>query len=152
MLGVVDGTLTGNHLRQSQERGRRRTTASPTQATATGGWAGITDKYWLAALVPDQSVPSKVAFRHVEDHGDHYQVDYITEQPQTVAPGGEATLPSRLFAGAKMVRLLDHYQDVDHIPHFDKAVDFGWFYFLTKPIFYALDWLNAWSAISASPS
>jgi YidC/Oxa1 family membrane protein insertase len=51
-------------------------------------------------------------------------------------------MTSHLFAGAKVVSLLDQYERQYHIPNFDKAVDFGWFYFLTKPIFYALDWLN----------
>ena len=103
----------------------------------------MADKYWHTSLVPDQSVASTVNFRHITENGDHYQVDYVTKEPQTVAPGAEASLPSRLFAGAKIVRLLDRYQAEDHIPSFDKAVDFGWFYFLTKPIFYCLDWLNS---------
>ena len=69
-------------------------------------------------------------------------MDYVTNEPLNVAPGASAALPSRLFAGAKVVRLLDHYEGEYNIPNFDKAVDFGWFYFLTKPIFYALDFLN----------
>ena len=56
-------------------------TASPTTRPLTGGWAGITDKYWLASLIPDQDVASKINFRHIEDHGDHYQVDYVTADP-----------------------------------------------------------------------
>jgi YidC/Oxa1 family membrane protein insertase len=112
-------------------------------ATATGGWGGITDKYWLAALIPDQSTALTLHFRHIAENGDHYQVDYVTQDPETVPANGDVSLPSRLFAGAKIVRLLDRYEADDHIPNFDKAVDFGWFYFLTKPIFYCLDWLNS---------
>ena len=59
-----------------------------------------------------------------------------------MAAGGEASSQTRLFAGAKEVHLLDRYQSEFHIPYFYKAVDFGWFGFLTRPIFFALDWLN----------
>ena len=141
LLGVVDGKLQESTYSNAKSEGEKKNGIAY-EATATGGWAGITDKYWLAALVPDQAVASTVNFRHITENGDHYQVDYVTQEPQTVAAGGEASLPSRLFAGAKIVRLLDRYQAEDHIPNFDKAVDFGWFYFLTKPIFYCLDWLN----------
>jgi len=68
--------------------------------------------------------------------------DYVTQDAQTVAPGTENAMTSHLFAGAKLVTMLDRYEADLHIPNFDKAVDFGWFYFLTKPIFYALDFLN----------
>ena len=111
--------------------------------TGTGGWAGITDQYWLTALVPDQKADVTAAYRHLlEDGHDRYQVDFVPHDGQTIAPGAQATYQSQLFAGAKVVSLLDRYEATDHIPAFDKAVDFGWFYFLTKPIFYALDWLN----------
>ena len=142
LLGVVDGTLQETNYAKAKSEGEKRNGIAY-DATSTGGWAGITDKYWLTTLIPDQSIVSTVNFRHISENGDHYQVDYVTQDPQTVAPGGEAALPSRLFAGAKIVRLLDRYQAEDHIPNFDKAVDFGWFYFLTKPIFYCLDWLNS---------
>ncbi len=142
LLGVVDGRLQETTYANAKSEGEKKNGIAY-EATSTGGWAGITDKYWLTALIPDQSVSSTVNFRHIVENGDHYQVDYITQEPQTVAPNGEAAMPSRLFAGAKIVRLLDRYQAEDHIPSFDKAVDFGWFYFLTKPIFYCLDWLNS---------
>jgi YidC/Oxa1 family membrane protein insertase len=142
LLGVVDGTLQETTYDKAKSEGEKNHDVAYT-ANPTGGWAGITDKYWLTALIPAQSVPGTVNFRYINDDGDHYQVDYVTRDPQTVAPGATATLPTRLFAGAKVVQLLDHYEAEDHIPSFDKAVDFGWFYFLTKPIFYALDWLNS---------
>ena len=88
----------------------------------------------------------KVFFRHIEVKGavnpDRYQVDYVTQEPMTVAPGGEVSLDSHLFVGAKVVRLLDRYETQLNLPHFDKAVDFGLFYFLTKPMFFALDFIN----------
>jgi YidC/Oxa1 family membrane protein insertase len=109
----------------------------------TGGWAGITDKYWLTALVPDQKAQTSASYRHLLDNGhDRYQVDFVTSDPLIAAAGADATYSSHLFAGAKVVTLLDRYEATLGIPSFDKAVDFGWFFYLTKPIFYALDWLN----------
>ena len=141
LLGVVNGTLQETTYAKAKTEGEKKNGIAY-DATAAGGWAGITDKYWLTALIPDQSVAATVSFRHIAEDGDHYQVDYASQEPETVAPNGQVSLSSRLFAGAKIVRLLDRYEAEDHIPSFDKAVDFGWFYFLTKPIFYCLDWLN----------
>ena len=110
--------------------------------TSAGGWAGITDKYWLTALVPEQSVPMHLTFRYIDEGQGDYQVGFIAQDPTTVAAGATASLPWHTFAGAKVLTLLDHYQSAYHIPYFGKAVDFGWFYLLARPIFYCLDWLN----------
>ena len=142
ILGVVNGTLQETSYDKAKSEGDKKQGVA-FDAAATGGWAGITDKYWLTALIPDQSMPSKLNFRHIEDHGDHYQVDYLATDAQAVPVGGEAAMTTHAFAGAKVVTLLDRYQDTLHIPSFDKAVDFGWFYFLTKPIFFALDFFNS---------
>jgi YidC/Oxa1 family membrane protein insertase len=143
LLGVVDGTLQETSYDKAKSEGEKKAGGIAFDATSTGGWAGITDKYWLTALVPDQTVPTKVNFRHIDDHGDHYQVDYVATDAQNVPAGGDAATTTHAFAGAKVVTLLDRYQAELHIPSFDKAVDFGWFYFLTKPIFFALDYLNS---------
>jgi len=109
--------------------------------TTKGGWLGITDKYWLAALIPDQKETIKTRFiAGKRGPLDLYQSDYLA-QPRDLPAGGAVTYQTHLFAGAKEVRLLDSYQEELGIPLFDKAVDFGWFYFLTKPIFYALEWI-----------
>jgi len=141
LLGVVDGTLQETSYDKTASQGEKNNGIA-FEANSTGGWAGITDKYWLTSLIPDQSIPSRVNFRHIEAHGDHYQVDYVATDAQTVAAGGDAAMITHAFAGAKVVNLLDRYQAQLHLPNFDKAVDFGWFYFLTKPIFYALDFFN----------
>ena len=144
LLGVVNGTLKEVSYDSAKTQAiKRNDNGIAEDATSVGGWAGVTDKYWLTALVPDQKVNSHVSFRHFKDGGEHFQIDYASVDPQTIAPGAEATLSSHLFAGAKLVHLLDRYGTELGIPNFDKAVDFGWFYFLTKPIFYALDWLNS---------
>ena len=107
------------------------------------GWLGITDKYWLVALIPDQSDPFRGRFLHHLQGGttDTYQADFY-RSPLTVAPGMTVTAEDRLFAGAKVVTELDNYAEAFNIPLFDRAVDFGWFYFLTKPIFFVLLWLK----------
>ena len=141
LLGVLGGTL------QEQTYDKAKTESEKTHGPSlkmdtTGGWAGITDKYWLTALIPDQGMPVTSSFRHVTENGaDRYQVDFVPTAPQIAEPGTAVSTTSHLFAGAKVVQLLDRYESEYHIPNFDKAVDFGWFYFLTKPIFYALDWL-----------
>jgi len=141
LLGVTNGTLQETSYDKAKSDGDKHEGLA-FDATTTGGWAGITDKYWLTSLVPDETASVKVNFRHIEDHGDHYQVDTITTDPLTAPAGGASSMTSHMFAGAKLVTLLDRYEAELHIPNFDKAVDFGWFYFLTKPIFFALDWLN----------
>ena len=110
----------------------------------TSGWAGITDKYWLTALVPDQAVPTRMVYRHsTAGGGDSYQVYARPLKALEVPPGGSAEQASRMFAGAKEVRLLNHYEEQGGIVNFSYAVDWGWFFFLTKPFFLALDWLNS---------
>ncbi len=141
LLGVLGGRLQELTYDKAKSEGEKRGGIGIEMAS-TGGWAGITDKYWLTALIPDQDAEVTAAFRHfTENNSDRYQVDFLRREAVTVAPGAEATTTARLFAGAKEVNLLDRYESQLGIPNFDKAVDFGWFYFLTKPIFYALDWL-----------
>ena len=114
------------------------------QFDGTGGWAGITDKYWLTAIIPDQATAGTTRFRMLNlRSGDGWQVDFAASSPESIAPRSQANLHSSAFVGAKEVKLLDSYEAKDNIPSFDKAVDFGWFYFISKPIFYALDFLNS---------
>ncbi|MGN6277954.1 MAG: membrane protein insertase YidC [Sphingomonas sp.] len=103
-----------------------------------GGWYGFSDQYWLTALIPDQAQTVSAQFRAGQNGA--YQGDYTTA-PKQLAPGQQLTQTARFFAGAKEVRLLDHYQDDAGVPNFGKAVDWGWFDFIEKPIFYYLDWL-----------
>ncbi len=107
------------------------------------GWLGITDKYWLTALVPDQSDPFKGRFLHNLKGGtlDTYQADYL-RSAVVVESGASASAQGHMFAGAKVVTLLDAYAEELDIPLFDRSVDFGWFYFMTKPIFHVLLWLK----------
>ena len=141
LLGFVDGKLQENTYSSAKSESAKKNGIAYT-ATSTGGWAGITDKYWLTSLVPDQSVASTVNFRHTSENGDHYQVDYVAQEPKTVEAGGEASVTSHLFTGAKVVSLLHAYEERLRIPNFDYAVDWGYFWFLTRPIFLAIDWLN----------
>ncbi len=110
--------------------------------SSNGGWLGITDKYWLVSLIPDQQEKIAAHFVHsLPDKTDRYQVDYLGT-PRQIAPGGSTSAVHRLFAGAKEVRVLERYQHELGIIWFDYAVDWGWFYFITRPIFQALDWLG----------
>lgn len=135
-LGVVDGTLKEYKYKDLAEQ------QQPVSASSTGGWFGITDKYWLAAVIPDQSEAVTARFGHsVVGTTPKYQVDYLGSARE-VAPGATASTVSRVFAGAKELDVLDGYGDALGIKNFDLAIDFGWFYFLTKPIFLVLLWIE----------
>jgi YidC/Oxa1 family membrane protein insertase len=104
----------------------------------TGGWLGFVDKYWLTALIPNQAAPIDAGFRAGGDK--RYQAENLFA-PAIVQPGKATSASTRFFAGAKEVALLDGYEKNLGIKQFDKAIDWGWFYWFEKPIFYLLDWL-----------
>ena len=111
---------------------------------ATGGWLGLTDKYWLVALIPDQQVPFRGSFEYVPvDNGqaDSFQTIYEAEA-LTVNPGQSVSLTSHLFTGAKEISLLDDYEESLGADRLDLSVDFGPAWFLSKPMFYVIDFFN----------
>jgi YidC/Oxa1 family membrane protein insertase len=102
-----------------------------------GGWLGFGDLHWLAAVIPAKDAAIDAGFRAADGS---YQAEYTV--PSTVVASGKiATTTTRLFAGAKEVRLLDDYEDSQSIVNFGKAIDWGWFEVFAKPFFYLLDWL-----------
>ncbi|MBB5988017.1 membrane protein insertase YidC [Sphingobium lignivorans] len=103
-----------------------------------GGWLGFTDLYWHAALIPAQTLPVEAQFRSGADQ--RYQAD-MTYGPVALAPGKSVTTTSRLFVGAKETPVLERYADQEGVQLFDRAIDWGWFRWFEKPIFYLLDWL-----------
>ena len=110
---------------------------------ATGGWLGITDKYWAAALIPDQSAEFRANFSGIKKNGNQkeaFQTDYL-RTALTVPAGGKATAEGRLFAGAKQVNIVEGYEQTYGIKKFDRLIDWGWFYFITKPLFHLINWL-----------
>ena len=107
-----------------------------TNISDNGGWTGLTDKYWLAAVIPEQSEPVKGGFRISTSNGvDVYEAIY-QGQTRKIAPGGRLTETRRLFAGAKRVELLKGYERDLGVPNFaDNAVDWGNLWFITRPVF-----------------
>jgi YidC/Oxa1 family membrane protein insertase len=140
LIGVTDNVL------QQVGYSKAKTEAAKAGGVAyehegPGGWAGFDDKYWLTALVPDQSVPVKTSWNHWQDDGkDRFQVDYVTTNPEQLAPNTDVSYSSRAFVGAKEVHLLDRYEEGAKIPLLSYAVDWGHLFFLTKPFFYTIDW------------
>ncbi len=113
---------------------------SPVQQETTGGWIGFTDKYWLVALIPDAGERIRTSFSSGKRGNEFvFQTDYLGGAV-AVAPNNTVERVDRLFAGAKETRILDAYRDHAGVESFDKAVDWGVMYFLTKPIFYMLAW------------
>jgi YidC/Oxa1 family membrane protein insertase len=122
----------------------------------TDGWVGFTDHYWMTTLVPEQGKPYKSIVKHVPQ-GDIYQTE-VRQPVMAVAPGAKAEATTRLFAGAKEWETIGRYEnqpgfwarlfgakanpDLVPIPGFIDSIDWGWFFFLTKPIFAVLHWLN----------
>ncbi|MGB9154021.1 MAG: membrane protein insertase YidC [Alphaproteobacteria bacterium] len=137
-LGVLGGTLEEYKYKKLMDSGKQT-------EDSTGGWLGITDKYWLVAIAPPQDETMTAEFTYnragaVDPAMGFFQSDYRTA-PVTVGAGGNVEHVSHLFAGAKRIKLLDAYTVQYKIPHLDHAIDFGWFYFLTRPFLYLLAFL-----------
>ena len=131
MLGIVDDTLKEFKYKDLKKGATK-------SLDSKGGWVGFTDRYWFSSLILDQNQNTNITFKNSD--GDNYQVDFRGEK--IVVPAHKtSTYTYTLFAGAKEIKLLDAYKKEHNIPKFDLAVDFGWYYFLTKPFFYILDFL-----------
>lgn len=139
-LGVLSGTLEEFPYEKMAKEGRHH-------VESHGGWLGFTDKYWLTAFVPQQNETLRVTYGYdgpekpTAEQG-HFQADFRGDAVKVQA-GMTIDHSLRFFAGAKVVKVLDGYTDQYDIPHLDKAISFGWFYFLTKPFLYTLDFLGS---------
>ena len=129
-LSLIDGTL--------EEKDYADVSDKAFSEKTTGGWLGFTDKYWQTVMIFDQSASDvSVRFSH---QGGLYTAAFDMPD-ETVAGGSSLTRTTRLFAGAKKLDLINAYEKNLNIPKFDLSIDFGWFYFLTKPFLYFLNWL-----------
>ncbi len=110
----------------------------------TGGWIGITDKYWAAALIPDQKTAYSANFRgrgsDAAGKGELYWTDY-QHAASVIGAGQTASSSSHLYAGAKQVKVIEAYEANLGIEKFELMIDWGWFYFFTKPLYFLIDWL-----------
>ncbi|QGM47816.1 membrane protein insertase YidC [Methylocystis heyeri] len=106
----------------------------------SGGWVGFTDKYWGAVVAPDQSAPLEARYSSIGANLKTYQADTVSE-PKTLEPGKEISALAHVFAGAKEVDTLDAYKINPGLKRFDLLIDWGWFYFITRPMFRIIDFL-----------
>lgn len=128
---VIDGSLEEIKYKNLKEN-------KPETFEVSEGWAGFSDRYWFTAFIFNGTQKNDLKFTN--NGNDLFQIDYRSA-PLTVAAGAAASENTRFFAGAKEIKLLDEYADKANIKKFDLAVDFGWYYFLTKPFFYILTFL-----------
>lgn len=135
-LGVLNGTLEEVNYGDARDDG-------PFNYNTTGGWLGFTDKYWLAALVPDQNAEVNSSFSDRLSNGsDRFRSQYVYAQGYDVKPGGRSAVTNHFFAGAKENSLLASYGQEMSIPMFDYAIDWGIFRFFTRPLFKILDFFG----------
>lgn len=106
---------------------------------ASEGWLGITDKYWATVVIPEPGLGFDTRFAHFSDGRARYQADFKADTLE-VAPGATVSTTTRIFAGAKEVPIIDAYKDDLGILNFDLMIDWGWFYFFTKPMFWMIDY------------
>ena len=109
---------------------------------ASTGWIGITDHYWQVSIFPEAGNKFESNFKNIKNQKNSIQVDFINKEIFSLKPSETISTNSFIFVGAKEVPLIDSYMKKYNIQNFDLSVDFGWFYFLTKPLFYALNYLS----------
>jgi YidC/Oxa1 family membrane protein insertase len=134
LIGKIgDNSLTElTYANMDKEPGRTR------RLEGAGGWLGITDKYWAAAIAPEQNIPFTGEFSAVGSDPVDYQTDFIGEA-KTIAPNKSEKFVTNLFAGAKEVSTIDGYQKNPGIRNFELMIDWGWFKFITQPMFRLID-------------
>ncbi|MBL6852594.1 MAG: membrane protein insertase YidC, partial [Alphaproteobacteria bacterium] len=134
-VGVANGSAQYKTYKDFADDG-----TPPTTFNSTGGWVGITDKYWMATVIPPQNETFDGSYRTSTYNGvKAYYADYRLGAHTLAAGGGTATVTHHLFAGAKVVDILRHYHDTLGIARFDLAIDWGWFIWITQPLFWVLD-------------
>ena len=101
------------------------------------GWFGITDKYWMSAIIPE----SGKSFKGEYSFANNYKANFIISEPNTINPQKSTTGNIKIFIGAKEVYPIDNYAEKEKIDRFDLAIDWGWFYFITKPLFFVIDYI-----------
>ncbi|GHC67386.1 membrane protein insertase YidC [Limoniibacter endophyticus] len=109
-----------------------------TPGKSTDGWLGITDKYWAVTLVPSKAAPFQPRYSYFADGRPRYQADFLGDT-LTIAPGQTQNFENLVFAGAKEVGQIQTYEQERGIRQFDLLIDWGWFYFITKPMFWLID-------------
>ena len=129
LVGVIDESLKEQKYDDIKEKNEKY--------QGIEGWVGITDKYWLTAIVPQK----KEAFNAEFTFNDSYKANYILTNPTSIEPGKTNSRSAQLFIGAKEVNVIDGYTKTADIKKFDLAIDWGWFYFFTKPLFFIIDYL-----------
>ncbi len=101
------------------------------------GWFGITDKYWMAAIIPENGKSFKAEY----SYANAYKANFIISEPTIANPQKSASSSFKIFLGAKEVHTVDNYTEKEKIDRFDLAIDWGWFYFITKPLFFIIDYI-----------
>jgi YidC/Oxa1 family membrane protein insertase len=142
LIGMADGTLAEINYDDVEEYPFNPREGAPAEVTqvAEGGWLGFTDHYWMTTLIPAPGTPFKAVTKYDPQRG-IYQTETV-QQTRQLAPGETVTAESRLFAGAKEWATIRRYQNEEGVDRFLDSIDWGWFFFLTKPIFAALHWLH----------
>ncbi len=128
-IGVFDEELKEDSYKDIEDRKK--------EYTAEDGWIGITDKYWLTALVPEKNQSFKGEFLFKNG----FKANYIQNKPIIIKPSSSNSSETRIFVAAKEVKVIDGYAESENINKFDLTIDWGWFYFFTKPLFFIMNYL-----------
>jgi YidC/Oxa1 family membrane protein insertase len=137
-LTVFEGAIAVVGDRRYQRKYDKLEGGDGLEEGGTGGWVGITDRYWMAATIPNQDRAFTAEFQGI-DSGNNtaFQASYL-EMAQSLAPGASLTSTSRIFAGAKELDVLEHIQNDIGIAKFDMAINWGWLWFLARPFVWLL--------------
>ena len=128
-IGVFDEELQEDSYDDIEDRKK--------EYNANEGWLGITDKYWLTALVPEKNQSFKGEFLFKKG----FKANYIQNNPVEILPSSSMTSETKIFIAAKEVKVIDGYAETENINKFDLTIDWGWFYFFTKPLFFIMNYL-----------